>query len=37
MVVERKETELSAIFAAVGALFAVLSAGLSIWWFGRVA
>jgi Ca-activated chloride channel family protein len=37
MVVERKETELTAIFAGLGALLAVLSAGLSVWWFGRVA
>jgi Ca-activated chloride channel family protein len=37
MVVERKETEISALFAAAGALLAVLSAGLSVWWFGRVA
>jgi Ca-activated chloride channel family protein len=37
MVVERKETEVSALFAAVGALLALLSAGLSLWWFGRVA
>jgi Ca-activated chloride channel family protein len=37
MVVERKETELSALFAAAGALLALLSAGLSVWWFGRVA
>ena len=37
MVVERKETEISAIFAALGALLSVLAAGLSVWWFGRVA
>ena len=36
MVVERKETEISALFAGLGALFAVLAAGLSLWWFGRV-
>jgi Ca-activated chloride channel family protein len=37
MVVERKETEVTALFAAAGALLALLSAGLSLWWFGRVA
>jgi Ca-activated chloride channel homolog len=37
MVVERKETEISALFAALGALLVVLAASLSIWWFGRVA
>ena len=37
MVVERKETEITAIFAGLGALLAVLAAGLSLWWFGRVA
>jgi hypothetical protein len=25
------------LFAALGALLALLSAGLSLWWFGRVA
>jgi Ca-activated chloride channel homolog len=37
MVVERKETEVTALLAALGALFTVLAAGLSLWWFGRVA
>jgi Ca-activated chloride channel family protein len=37
MVVERKETEVTALFAALGALLAVTAAGLSLWWFGRVA
>lgn len=36
MVVERKETEISALFAALGALLAVAAAALSLWWFGRV-
>ena len=37
LVVEKKETEITAFFAAVGALLALLGAGLSVWWFGRVA
>jgi Ca-activated chloride channel family protein len=37
MVVERKETEISALFAALGAALALASAALSVWWFGRVA
>ena len=37
LVVERKETEITAFFAAAGALLAVLAASLSLWWFGRVA
>ena len=37
MVVERRETEISALFAALGALLTVVAAGLSLWWFGRVA
>jgi Ca-activated chloride channel family protein len=35
--VEKKETEISALFAVLGALFVVTAAGLSVWWFGRVA
>ena len=37
LIVEKKETEVSALFAAFGALLVVLAAGLSVWWFGRVA
>jgi Ca-activated chloride channel family protein len=37
MVVERKETEITALLAALGALLAATAAGLSVWWFGRVA
>ncbi len=37
MVVERKETEVTALLAALGALLTVVAAGLSLWWFGRVS
>jgi Ca-activated chloride channel family protein len=37
MVTERKETELTALFAGLGALIALAAAGLSVFWFGRVA
>ncbi|MDQ6679867.1 MAG: VWA domain-containing protein [Pseudomonadota bacterium] len=37
LVVEKRETEISALFAAAGALLVVVAAGLSVWWFGRVA
>jgi Ca-activated chloride channel family protein len=37
MVVERKETEVTALFAGLGALLMVLASALSLWWFGRVA
>jgi Ca-activated chloride channel family protein len=36
MVVERKETEISGLLAGIGALLAILAAGLSVFWFGRV-
>ncbi len=36
LVVEKKETEITAFFAAAGALLALVAAGLSLWWFGRV-
>jgi Ca-activated chloride channel homolog len=37
LVVETKETEISSLFAAAAALLVLLAAGLSVWWFGRVA
>jgi Ca-activated chloride channel family protein len=37
LVVERKETEITAIVAVVGALLVVLGAALSVVWFGRIA
>ena len=36
LVVETRETEVTALFAFLGALLAVAAAGLSVWWFGRV-
>ncbi len=36
LVVETKETEITAFFALAGALLALLAAGLSVAWFGRV-
>ncbi len=37
LIVEKKETEISALLAMIGAALVVLAAGLSVWWFGRVA
>jgi Ca-activated chloride channel family protein len=37
LIVEKKETEISALLATLGAALMVLAAGLSVWWFGRVA
>ena len=34
---QKKETEISALFAAAGAVLVLLAAALSVWWFGRVA
>ena len=36
LVLERKKTEVTALFAAVAALLAVVSAGLSLAWFHRI-
>src|SRR5678809_285275 len=32
LIVEKKETEISALFAALGTLLVVIAAGLSVWW-----
>jgi Ca-activated chloride channel family protein len=37
LVVETKETEISALFAALGGVLALVSVGLSLLWFNRVA
>jgi Ca-activated chloride channel family protein len=37
LVVEKKETEISALFAVLGALLVAAAAALSVAWFGRVA
>lgn len=34
---QKKETEISALFAALGALLTLVAAALSLWWYGRVA
>ena len=36
LVLERKETEISALFAGIGAALALLAAGLSVLWFHRI-
>ncbi|GKT16659.1 VWA domain-containing protein [Acidovorax sp. SUPP2522] len=36
LTVEKKETEVSALFALAGAVFMLLAAALSVWWYGRV-
>jgi Ca-activated chloride channel family protein len=35
MVMEKRETEISALLAGAGALLVLVAAGLSILWFGR--
>lgn len=37
LIAEKKLTEIAFIFAGIGALFALMAAGLSMLWFGRVA
>jgi Ca-activated chloride channel homolog len=36
MTAQKKETEVSALFAALAALLAITAAALSLWWYGRV-
>ena len=36
MVLEKQQTEITALFAAAAAIFATLAAGLSLVWFNRV-
>lgn len=36
LMVEKKETEVSSLFAALGAVLVLVAATLSVWWFGRV-
>ncbi len=36
LVLEKKEMEISSLFAAAAALFALLAVGLSVWWFYRI-
>jgi len=36
LVVEKRETEITALFTALGTVLAVFAAALSLWWFGRV-
>lgn len=36
LVIEKRETEITALFAALGAVLALVASGLSLWWFGRV-
>ena len=37
LVVERKETEVTALFGLLAAALVVAAAALSLWWFGRVS
>jgi Ca-activated chloride channel family protein len=37
LIVEKKETEITALLAMIGAALMVVAAALSTWWFGRIA
>ena len=36
LTVEKRETEISSLLALLGATLALLAAGLSVWWYGRI-
>ena len=36
LVLETRQTEVTALFAALAALIALVAAGLSLWWFNRL-
>ena len=37
LVIEKRETEVAALFADLAGLFILLAVALSVWWFGKVA
>lgn len=37
LVFQKRETEVTALFADLAGLFVLVAAGLPVWWFGRVA
>ncbi|MEO6927779.1 MAG: VWA domain-containing protein [Casimicrobiaceae bacterium] len=37
LVLEKRQTEVTALFAAVGALLMLIAVGLSLWWYQRIA
>jgi len=37
LVFEKRETEVTALFADLAGLFMLVAAALSVWWFGRIA
>lgn len=36
LTLEKKETEVTSLFALAGAVLVLLAGGLSVWWFGRL-
>jgi Ca-activated chloride channel homolog len=37
LVLEKRETEVTALFADLAGLLILLAVALSVWWFGKVA